>query len=174
MLAQIIQWLRKMPPAQTQEAHIQWLLNGLCDADIGVREQAQRSLANLCVNRHGDYTPDEVIATLRALQEREGIRNLAWVMRHVEFVSLPNAALRTSSEVREAATQCLHRMRERTEPGYLAQTLLHPSSEPPANPDILLRPAQGVTPVTGDSLLRASEAGEASEASVPKAPEKQG
>ena len=174
MLAQIIRWLRKMPPTQTQEAHIQWLLNGLCDSDIGVRQQAQRSLANLCVNRHGDYTPDEVIATLRELQEREGIRNLAWVLRHVEFVSLPNAALRTAPEVREAATQCLHRMRERFEPDYLAQTLLHPSSEPPASPDILLRPAQGVTPAAGESLLRASEAGEPSEHPSPNSPEKLG
>lgn len=156
MLSKIMQSLFKTPPAQTQEQHIQWLLSGLCDPVPGVRASAQRSFANLCVNRHLDYTPDEVIATLRALQEQEGIRDLAWVLRHVEFVSEPSPVMKIPPEVREAARQCLYRLRERTEQNYLANTLLHPASAPPANADTLLRPAQDGAQTRTDNLLRAS------------------
>ena len=165
MLSKVLQSLFKMPPAQTREQHIQWLMSGLCDADLSARQAAQRAFANLCVNVHTDYTPDEVIATLRALQEQEGIRDLAWVLRHVEFVSESSPVMKIPAEVREAARQCLYRLRERTEQDYLANILLHPTSAPPANADTLLRPAQDGAQIRTDNLLRASGSGETSEES---------
>ena len=165
MLSKVLQSLFKMPPAQTREQYIQWLLSGLRDPVPGVRAAAQSSFANLCVNRHLDYTPDEVIAILHALQEQEGIRDLAWVLRHVEFVSEPSPVMKIPAEVQEAASQCLYRLRERTEQDYLANILLHPASAPPAGADTLLRPAQAGAQTRTANLLRASGSGETSEES---------
>ena len=159
MLLRLWEWLQKLPDPQTHEQHIQWLMRGLCDPDRETRAIAQHSFANLCVNRHTDYTPDEVIATFRALQEQEDILDYSWVLRHVEFVSEPSPVMKIPREVREAAKQCLHRMRERTEPDYLPKTLLHPTSAPLADPGVLLRPAQGSasSPTLSHQLVRPAE-----------------
>ena len=62
-------------------------------------------------------------------------------------------------ELRDAANNCLSFLHQKAEEHRRSETYLRPSSAISTTPDILLRPASGVTDMPSDELLRAGDKG---------------
>ena len=161
MIKCLLEWLKRKAPQESEAQRIESILRGLDSADTTERQAARRTFTLIIYNTQLDYSAEFVISLLNATAKRTNLKNPEWVLSYVNYLGQPHAEVLINADVRKAALACIHQLRERLEPDYLANTLLHSLETPPSND--LLRPAASGNPSQAELLLRSHPADQSSE-----------
>ena len=124
----------KQRPEESDDQRIERLMRGLASADGDTQFGAKTVFKDIVYDGNTDYSPAYTCAVLQALGQRSDLKDYAWILRLVQYLGNPLAGVRIDPDVRAAAV-CIQRLRERYEPEYAANSLLH-------------IPASGQTPAT--------------------------
>ena len=158
MLSRLFAWLKPAPTADPPPEEITWLLECLQKPDPIVRRHAEVRVCRMLYNNQRDYSNAFVIALMQAVAQISPQR-MQRIPHTVEMLAMSGSSYAGDMQVERAAQSCLDSWQVYRQKAEQADTLLR-GAQNPAEPETLLRPAEGAPSSPPDELLRAAEPNE--------------